>query len=70
MDKFIDILDAEFSNLCQVDTILKKRKSSYKLCLNNESKEHISKNEVLIERPSFFEPINYKKRQRSNAFSE
>lgn len=80
MDKSIDILEAEFSNLCYVRSIKKRRCSvnSSKIYLHNQTKnitnkieKNITKKEDLLERPDFLEPlIKSKKRPRSNAFSE
>ena len=68
MDKSIDILEADFSNLCHVRSIKKRR------CSVNSSKiylHHQTKNKDLLERPDFFEPLTKPiKRPRSNAFSE
>ena len=79
MDKSIDILEADFSNLCHVRSIKKRRCSvnSSKIYLHNQIKnknkteKDITKNKDLLERPDFFEPLTKpRKRPRSNAFSE
>jgi len=76
MDKSIDILEADFSKLCHVRSI-KKRKCSVntsKIYINKQIKEPIIKNEDPEdpdERADFFEPyVNSRKRQRSNAIVE
>mgnify|MGYP000937345005 FL=1 len=76
MDKSIDILEADFSKLCHVRSI-KKRKCSVntsKIYINKQIKEPIIKNENSEdpdERADFFEPyVNSRKRQRSNAIVE
>lgn len=74
MDKSIDILEADFSKLCHVRFIKKRRSSvdSSKIYLQKQTiKKPIIKNEDSLERPDFFEPLKKsRKRQRSNAFSE
>lgn len=76
MDKSIDILEEDFSKLCHVRSI-KKRKCSVntsKIYINKQIKEPIIKNEDSEdpdERADFFEPyVNSRKRQRSNAIVE
>ena len=73
MDKSIDILEEDFSKLCHVRSI-KKRKCSVntsKIYINKQIKEPIIKNEDPDERADFFEPyVNSRKRQRSNAIVE
>lgn len=76
MDKSIDILEEDFSKLCHVRSI-KKRKCSVntsKIYINKQIKEPIIKNEDPEdpdERADFFEPyVNSRKRQRSNAIVE
>jgi hypothetical protein len=83
MDKSIDILEADFSNLCHVRSIKKRRYSmnSSKIYLHNQTinkdkiekdiTKNITKNEDLLERPDFLEHLTKpRKRPRSNAFSE
>ena len=77
MDKSIDILEENFSKLCHVRSI-KKRKCSVntsKIYINKPKiKEPIIKienSEGYDKRPDFFEPyVNSRKRQRSNAIVE
>lgn len=77
MDKSIDILEADFSNLCHVRSIKKRRCSvnSSKIYLHHQTKnkteKYITKNKDVLERPDFLEPLTKpRKRPRSNAFSE
>jgi hypothetical protein len=74
MDKSIDILEEDFSKLCHVRSIKKRRCSvnSSKIYLQKQTiKEPIIKNEDSLERPDFFEPLtNPRKRHRSNAIVE